>query len=72
VIATGPGTANDLVIDPSGKFIYALAFSGGINLGNIYAAAVDPTTGGLTPVAGSPFASGNSTANSLAIAAVLP
>jgi len=38
-----------IVIDPSGKFLYALD-------GNVYGFMIDASTGGLTPVPGSPYA----------------
>lgn len=45
-----------IAIDPSGRFAYLP--SAGSSL--IYAMAIDPTTGALTPVPGSPFPSGAS------------
>jgi 6-phosphogluconolactonase (cycloisomerase 2 family) len=44
-------------IDPSGQFAYAVAYIGtsGVDFG-VYAFTINPTTGALVPVAGSPFA----------------
>jgi 6-phosphogluconolactonase len=59
--STAPGVADmyqplALAVDPAGKFLYASNhsdFSGG---GQISVFSIDPTTGGLSPVGGSPFA----------------
>jgi len=49
-----PG-ANSVTIDPTGKFLYSA-----INQGNdISGYLIDPTTGALTPITGSPFPAGN-------------
>jgi 6-phosphogluconolactonase (cycloisomerase 2 family) len=45
----------NIVVDPSGQFVYAANY----NSGDISAYAVDAATGALAPVAGSPFAAGS-------------
>jgi 6-phosphogluconolactonase (cycloisomerase 2 family) len=44
----------NLVVDPSGQFVYAANY----NSGDISAYTVDAATGALTAVAGSPFGAG--------------
>jgi 6-phosphogluconolactonase (cycloisomerase 2 family) len=44
------GTPSAVAIDPTGRFLYA-ADSGN----NIYAFAINPVTGALSPLAGSPY-----------------
>lgn len=46
--------SNALEIDPSGRFAYGQA----INSRSLYALAIDPATGALTPVPGSPITAG--------------
>jgi DNA-binding beta-propeller fold protein YncE len=41
-------------VDPCGKFAYVANFGGGVS-----GYTINPTTGALTPIAGSPFAAGN-------------
>jgi hypothetical protein len=43
-----------LLVEPSGRFVYAANYAAG----NISAYAIDAASGALTPVAGSPFAAG--------------
>jgi 6-phosphogluconolactonase (cycloisomerase 2 family) len=60
--AAADGTAF-VIIDPSGRFLYALNCGGvcsGSGSGNIEAYTIDQQTGVLTPMAGSPFAAGQS------------
>lgn len=54
--ATGPSPTG-MAVDPSGQFFYVVnaAALGG---NSISAYAIDPTTGALTPITGSPFAAG--------------
>jgi 6-phosphogluconolactonase (cycloisomerase 2 family) len=47
--ATGETSSGNLVIDPRGKFLYTDSASG-----NILIFQINPTTGGLTPIAGPP------------------
>ena len=47
----GPPTGLDIKVDPTGNFVYASDF----NTNSIYGYSIDPTTGGLTAIAGSPF-----------------
>jgi DNA-binding beta-propeller fold protein YncE len=54
--ATGAGPSS-VVVEPSGKFIY-VANNGGTN--DISAFSIKSASGKLSPVAGSPFAAGNS------------
>lgn len=46
-----------IAVDPSGKFVY-VANSGNGGAGHVSAYAINPTTGALQPVPGSPFAAG--------------
>jgi 6-phosphogluconolactonase len=48
--------ATPIAIDPSGRFAYVPSRTSS----NLYALSIDPFTGALTPVAGSPFAAGAS------------
>jgi uncharacterized protein (TIGR03437 family) len=50
---TGPSTV--AVTTVLGRFAYAASFGGN----NIYAFTINPTTGALTPISGSPFAAGS-------------
>jgi len=54
---SGPNDAGGMVADPSAKFLYVSDFTGAA----IDGLAIDPATGALTPISGSPFpvASGN-------------
>lgn len=45
-------------VDPSGKFVYASNY-GWPGIGSVSAYTINPVTGALTPIAGSPFAAGN-------------
>jgi 6-phosphogluconolactonase len=47
----GPGNAVTVFADPSGKFLYASDF----NTGVVWAYAIDPKTGNLTNLSGSPY-----------------
>ena len=55
----GPG-ATSVTIDPSGTFVYAVSTAGGNSSGgnSVTAFTVNAATGALTPVPGSPFATG--------------
>ena len=48
------GQPTGLAVDPSGRFVYATDQ----NSNYVVAFAIDSSTGGLTPISGSPFASG--------------
>jgi 6-phosphogluconolactonase (cycloisomerase 2 family)/uncharacterized membrane protein len=53
-----PGPAQ-LAVEPSGKFLY-VGLGGTVNANHFVAAfSIDPSTGSLTPVPGSPFTAGN-------------
>jgi 6-phosphogluconolactonase len=52
-----PGFLVSLITDLSGRFLYGAAQFAGVD-----AFAIDPDTGNLTPVSGSPFAAGGGTA----------
>ena len=45
-----------VAVDPSGKYVYVAAT---LNFGHVLAYSVNATTGALSPVAGSPFSTGN-------------
>jgi 6-phosphogluconolactonase (cycloisomerase 2 family) len=49
---------SDLAVDPTGRYLYAARF-----LGGILAYSIDPSTGRLSPIPGSPFAAGTGTAS---------
>jgi len=51
-----------IAAEASGKFVYVADKSGGVP-----AFTVDPATGGLAPIAGSPFAAGT---NSISVATI--
>jgi 6-phosphogluconolactonase (cycloisomerase 2 family)/uncharacterized membrane protein len=52
----GPGR---ITIEPGGKFLY-VGLGGSVNVNHFVAAfSIDPSTGALTPVPGSPFSTGN-------------
>ncbi len=51
----GPNDAGGMVADPSAKFVYVSDFTGNA----IDGFAIDQTTGGLTPISGSPFPVGS-------------
>jgi 6-phosphogluconolactonase len=51
---TPGGDANDFARDPAGRFAYMTDFKAG----SVAAFAISPTTGALSPVRGSPFATG--------------
>src|SRR5262249_46665246 len=58
MVARSPDRILDgLRIDPSGRFGYARNVSSQ-NPGNLYAVSIDPVTGALTAVPGSPFTVG--------------
>jgi 6-phosphogluconolactonase len=64
--ATGAATGTNpavAVLHPSGKFLYTLNYDSNYTSANISAFAIDATTGLLTPVPGSPFATGPLTRN---------
>ena len=42
-------------VDPSGRFLYMAIGVGPLNLGEVFAYAINPATGALTAVTGSPF-----------------
>lgn len=67
LVSAGTATAGafplDLAVEPSGRFLYVV--NG--NDGTVSAYAINGTTGGLTEVAGSPFSTGFTDANSLAV-----
>ncbi len=53
------GTAPSAVrVDPSGRFVYASNYSAP-NPGSVSAYTIDPASGALTPISGSPFAAGS-------------
>ncbi|MGC1385706.1 MAG: beta-propeller fold lactonase family protein [Candidatus Acidiferrales bacterium] len=54
---TGPSAdyGLDLVADPSGKFLYALQQTPDPNTSTVVSFSIDPNSGALDPVAGSPF-----------------
>jgi 6-phosphogluconolactonase (cycloisomerase 2 family) len=54
----GTSVGAGLTFDPAGKFLYAGAGVGGAPSSSISAYAIDPTTGALTPIAGSPLVVG--------------
>jgi hypothetical protein len=55
-----PAGANPTAVtaDPTGKFLYEVNDKNGAHTNDLFAFAVNPSTGVLTPVPGSPFASG--------------
>jgi len=58
-----PAGANPTAVtaDPTGKFLYEVNDKNGAHTNDLFAFAVNPSTGVLTPVPGSPFASGANT-----------
>jgi 6-phosphogluconolactonase (cycloisomerase 2 family) len=52
---SGPNDAGGMVTDPSAKFLYVSDFTGAV----IDGLAINPATGGLTPISGSPFPVGS-------------
>ncbi len=52
--SVGDHAPNQVVVDPSGQFVYLADMSG-----SVMAFKIDPSTGTLTAVPGSPFAAGN-------------
>ena len=50
--------ATGVAVHPSGKFVYVAAFSYPGFSGNISGYTINPSTGALTSIAGSPFAAG--------------
>jgi DNA-binding beta-propeller fold protein YncE len=42
-----------VAVDPTGKFVYVPSWNGGV-----WGYTINPTTGALTPIPGSPFPSG--------------
>ena len=58
-----PAGANptSLTSDPSGKFLYEVNDKNGATTNNLFAFAINPSTGALTPISGSPFATGAGT-----------
>ena len=55
----GGDIAYSMVIAPSGKFIYVAESTGATTPGTIAAVSVNAATGAVTPITGSPFASGD-------------
>jgi len=47
----GPGNAVTIAVDPTNKFLYSSDF----NTNTVYGYSVDPSSGNLTPIAGSPY-----------------
>jgi 6-phosphogluconolactonase (cycloisomerase 2 family) len=58
-----PAGANptSLTSDPSGKFLYEVNDKNGATTNNLFAFAINPSTGALTPISGSPLATGAGT-----------
>lgn len=56
-----------IAIDPSGKFVYVGGYTGYYPVSGISALAIDPATGALTAVAGSPFDTGSLSPYALAV-----
>jgi 6-phosphogluconolactonase (cycloisomerase 2 family) len=54
-IGTGPDGVEFLAVDPSSRFLYATSILGINALGSISAYNIDPATGTLIPILGSPF-----------------
>ncbi len=50
--------SNAMAVDPSGSFLYAMATLAGTHAGAVAAYKIDATTGAITPISGSPFATG--------------
>jgi 6-phosphogluconolactonase len=52
-----------VAVDPSGKFVYVANFGTALSVspspGTVSGYTIDPTTGALAPITGSPFAAGN-------------
>jgi 6-phosphogluconolactonase (cycloisomerase 2 family) len=64
----GEYTASDAVtVDPTGQFVYVTSVSTQAGSGNIAAFTINPGTGALTTVSGSPFATGVNSPNSVAV-----
>jgi 6-phosphogluconolactonase len=58
-LAGAPDDAQALVVTPNGKFLYSLGnLVGSCGGNNISGLAINPTTGALTPIPGSPFSDG--------------
>src|SRR4029077_10260967 len=47
--------------DPTGKFLYEVNDKNGATTNDLFGFAINPSTGALTPISGSPFASGTNT-----------
>ena len=60
-VLPGPGVVSGIVVDSSGKYLYASSSNSGT--GSVAAFSIDGISGALTPVAGSPFAAGTSPVN---------
>ncbi len=55
---------SQLAIDPLGKYLYVVGvFVGGNNPALVYGYSIDPTTGLLTPIAGTPFVPASTATN---------
>jgi len=66
-IAAGP-QPNSVTVDPSGRFVYvANGGSGNPNTPSVSAYAINASTGALTAITGSPFATGGSKTASVAV-----
>jgi 6-phosphogluconolactonase len=64
---TGPGP-DSITVDPSGHFVYvANAGSGNPNVPSVSACTIDASTGALTAVGGSPFATGGANTISVSV-----
>jgi hypothetical protein len=64
IIATPPGNdLSQIIVDPSGTFLYASSASN-----EIVEFAIDPVSGRLFPIPGSPFSAGNASAGANCIA----
>ena len=64
IIATPPGNdLSQIIVDPSGTFLYASSASN-----EIVEFAIDPVSGRLFPIPGSPFSAGNASAGANGIA----
>jgi DNA-binding beta-propeller fold protein YncE len=50
---------NSVAVDPSGKFVYVASGGDMFSLGYVPGYTIDPGTGALTPIVGSPFAIGS-------------
>ena len=58
--AAGGSAPGPLAMDPTGKFLYCGNSNTGFNDATVSAFTVDASTGGLTPISGSPYSTGGS------------